>query len=304
MAVTKKQLQGRSQGSALYICIVFVGILLVVMVVCVLVNFVFLCQQRLQAETEKLAVELAHTLNLHDRIGQMNDLSSFARQAVYTSQVDLDNEQHGDRVLEPLAAKLEHESVEAMAHAQQVRREVLSETEKLLRAKVEQWQAKQKQSGALHLFFAAASPPKLFRLELGMPLGTAANIPDCKPILELSEYDHRQQFFGKQTGIYECRKDIDLPDHVEQNKIRYSPVDRPVAGNVAPSRLIAANTFVRTIDYLNYEKFNFKARSWQDLPCAVRITIVQEVSTFLGSEMKNTLAVSAAATSWGAQVAP
>lgn len=259
-----------------------IGIVLV-FAIGLVVSMLLLSQKRSQNQTEELALNLSTDLNKENWIGNMNNMTGFAREMVYTSRQDLDNIVLKHARLKPLAMQLLDESRQAARIVNTERKALIAQELKGLRSAIQRLEAQSPTSNSsLSLPLVSTEKPVVTRLDAGFIDGVSSNVYLADGIPELKDFDLQAKYAKEKSSVFNSNINAKLPAPDDDLDFKIASLPAPAKGTISPARL-ASNKVFRKLFSLRPETENDFSKCEQ-LPSAVQVESAVVVSTPAGKE--------------------
>lgn len=278
-----------SKGGVLPLLMAICVIIFVVVMIAIAMNTLHLVDGKLRSSAEKVALELAVNLNDGDRIGEMNSMTEYSRELVYSSREAHNRITFGYAHIEPLARVLLDEAREGA-------RQVEAERNNLSTVICKDALAlkKMKENNIMepvNILFFNVKPEGISTLEVGSCRFVPSNavLPIGLPELRAIDRDKKYTFEG--SDYYKADMEIYLPDPDGDLKFRFSSLAPMVKKTVSQPRLISPNDFepLATLS----DEFIRKRSVLKYMPTAVRMVTKTNVKApmELGETMAETITV-------------
>lgn len=251
----------------------------------IVVSMMMMSQKRAQGEVESLAMDFATSINKDDWVGEMNNMTGFSRELVYTSRQAVDEVMKNKPFLRPLAIQMMDEARQS-AQLVDSEKQVLTELllKKLQTASNIAADSQAKTPSSLSLPGVDTKSPKVANVDAGYIEGVLSNVSGPQAIPELKDYDLQQKNISEKGGVYLGNKNALLPSPDDDLNFRFSSLPAPVKGTVSPTRL-TSNSVFRKLMTAGPEAGNDFSKC-KFLPSAVQIRSNSEMSSGPGDKQK------------------
>lgn len=274
--------------------------IIVVCVVGLAVSMLLLSQKRSQNQTEELSLRWSTDLNKENWIGNMNNMTGFSREMVYTSRQDLDNIIQKHARLKPLAMQLLDESRKASLIVNEERKALIVEELKGLRRTV---QALEKSTtvtkSPLSTPWLNTDKPAITRVEAGFIDGVSSNVFLSDGIPELKDHDLQAKYAKEKSNVFNANINAKLPSPDDDLDFKFSSLPAAAKGTISPARLTSNNVF-RKLFTVRPETERDLSKCDQ-LPSALQVESAVAISSPTGGEVtKGSMKITVSAAAPGA----
>jgi hypothetical protein len=290
-----KQTANRLRGSMLMIVALSAAIILIVVALGLSVDY-FLSSHTLAGnDADRLATNLAVSLNYDDRIGQMNNLVANSRELVFNSRANYQRIVESCPMLGPLGDQLLSESREGADVVEKERRGLVKLIVQDLQTSAKSGSRTLVQNVALP--WATADQPKVFGLRVGTIKGVESNVLAPYGNDNLLSLDTKYGYIDPSSHLYYGCRVLKLPEDPDK-QFRITSLPAPVQSNVSPARLTTPEVFEKSADLV---KDGQPTGSLCDqLPTAVQVLLGVDITNRVVVEKtQGTTVNSTAATSGG-----
>ncbi len=333
----------RSRGNMLVMIALVGGIIVAVVVIGIAVMLVLFSQQKGRQSADELALTLAQVLNRDDRQGQMNNLVERSRELVYASRKAYNDCVSEDfHNMEPLMRDLLEESRTGAQTVEKTRESLSEITISELRSAQRDFNERLKQAHSMNLNWMNTTQPVVKQLEVGSIDKVNSNVALSPGFPELKAMDEKSGLCDPKTGIYMGNINAKLPGADADLDFKLSSLAAPVGNTVSAARLTDVGVFQKAkvlplaqdgsggganVETGAQNEKNRKEQSVDQIPSAVRVKLVvgvsaggaqsassnsstsstsktSQTSSQPSAPLQDTLGVTTAATTGGAQPAP
>lgn len=292
----QQRIANRRKGNMLAMVALTALVIAAVLGIGIMVSMMMMSQKRTQSKIETLSLSMATQINKDDWIGQMNSMTGYSRELVYSSRKALDETVAHHARLRPLAIQLMDEARQSANLVESERGLLKVMTLKnLQKATHEADEAESKISGT-SLPGVSSSPTRIKNVDAGYIQGVLSNVPVPDGLPDLREYDLSQKYANEKSNTYLANIDARLPAPDDDIAFDICSLPAPVKNTLAPVRLTANGVF-RKLMTAGPEAGNDFSRCKQ-LPSAVQITTTTKLSS--GDKLEGPMAVTITAASPGA----
>lgn len=273
------------------------GILLIIMIG-IIVMMLMMSQKRAQSRCEELSLNWATNLNNDDLVGQMNNMTGFSRELVYTSRETFEEIARSHPRMRPLALQLLDESRNSAVLVDSERKALTIIQLKALQKIVDNFaDEKPAKSTGFNLPGLTTSNPKLVSVDTGYIESVTSSViaPDAIP--DLVDYDIQKKYLKPKGAYYDGNINAQLPSPDDDLDFKFASLAPPMSGSLAPPRLTGNNVFHKLMT-VGPEAGNDFTKCAQ-LPSAVQIKATMDVTTDAKKTTEN-IAVQVSAASPGA----
>ncbi len=175
-------------------------------------------------------------MNRENWIGNMNNLTGFSREMVYTSRQDLDNIVQKHARLKPLAMQLLDESRRAAQIVSTERKALIVQELKGLRSSIHRLEASSPTSNSsLSLPWLSAEKPVVSRLDAGFIDGVASNVYLSDGVPELKDFDLQSKYAREKSTVFNSNINAKLPSPDDDLDFKISSLPAPAQGTISPA---------------------------------------------------------------------
>jgi hypothetical protein len=263
-------------GSLLLLMLGVLALLLIAVSVYSGFSSVLFVQQKLQEQTENMAMEAVQNFNSGDRGGRMNNVVAACRELVFNSRkvysIAAGSKQY--MVFAPLAQLYLEESRDSALFMGKERDKLvtlsLTEAHKSLKNHVNNYNKNE-----MLLPWIKVEPVFISDLQAGYVSGTESNVSAPLGNADLLEYDSQQKYLDSKTNLYLGNISARLPEDSDLT-FKISCLAPPVQGTASPSRLGSPQEFRPLVTMVkNGEPAVYKS---DYLPSAVQVKLATELA--------------------------
>lgn len=276
-------------GGVLPLLMTICVIIFIVVMIAIAMNTLHLVDGKLRSSAEKVALELAINLNDGDRIGEMNSMTEYSRELVFTSRDAHNRISYGYAHIEPLARVLLDEAREGARQVETERNNLAS-----VICKDSLALKKMKENNIMepvNVLFFKVNPEGISTLEVGSCKFVPSNAVLPVGIPELRSHDRERRFTFESSDYYRADIDVFLPDPDGDLKFRFSSLAPMVKKTVSQPRLVSPGDFepLATLS----DEFIRRRSVLRYMPSAVRMVTKTNVKApmDLGENMAETITV-------------
>lgn len=285
----RRVLKRDRKGGVLPLLMTICVIIFIVVMIAIAMNTLHLVDGKLRSSAEKVALELAINLNDGDRIGEMNSMTEYSRELVYTSRDAHNRITYGYAHIEPLARMLLDEAREGARQVETERANLASVIckDSLALKKMKETTIME----PVNVLFFKVNPEGISTLEVGACKYVPSNAVLPIGIPELRSYDREKRFTFESSDYYRADIDVFLPDPDGDLKFRFSSLAPMVKKTISQPRLVSPGDFepLATLS----DEFIRKRSVLKYMPSAVRMVTKTNVKApmELGENMAETITV-------------
>lgn len=271
-------------------------VIVAVLGVGIVVSMMMMSQKRTQSRIETLSLSMATSINKDDWVGQMNNMTGYSRELVYSSRKSLDETVAHHARLRPLAVQLLDE---ARQSAQLVEDErgllkvlILKDLQKI----TNEADLAESKKGGTSLPGVSTDATRISKVDAGYIDGVLSNVavPDGMP--DLKEYDLANKYANEKSNTYLANINAKLPAPDDDIAFDICSLPAPTKNTLAPVRLTSNGVF-RKLMTVGPEAGNDFSRCKQ-LPSAVQVVSSTKVSS--GKQLEGPMSVTTTAAAPGA----
>lgn len=276
------------RGGILTIVVLVAGLVMVIIAMCFSFNgFLTRCTDG-QSKIDALALDMARSINVGDRVGQINELSEGARELVYVSDQAASGcaDETGLSEFAGLYEELAREAHEGQQLVESERQNQIRLISSEIFAKAHAHNSSVSAAAPFQMFWLQAREPRIDRIDIGTIKNMETNIEALRGVDELVEQDDKQGFVDRRSELY-----------LGRSRLKLAALPASVDGICAPMRNTNPQTFVSFNTLL---KDGHPVTTYMDnLPCAVQIWCSLEASLGRNGEHKGNIAQVATAVTNG-----
>lgn len=285
----RRVLKRDPEGGVLPLLLAICVIIFIVVMIAISMNTLHLVDGKLRSSAEKVALELAINLNDGDRIGEMNSMTEYARELVYTSRDAHNRIAYGYAHIEPLARMLLDEAREGACQVEGERNNLSSVicNDALALKRMKENNIME----PVNILFFNVKPEGISTLEVGACKFVPSNAVLPIGIPDLRAFDRERKFTFESSDYYKPDIDVYLPDPDGDLKFRFSSLAPMVKKTVSQPRLVSPNDFEPLATLT--DEFTRKRSVLKYMPSAVRMVTKTNVRApmDLGENMSETITV-------------
>lgn len=264
----------RQRGSTFLLTLLLGCLVFVVLISIVWFSMLMVAVTKSRAMAEERALNMAASLNRGNCIGELNQITSYSRQLVYTSR-QVDNQ------IIAQSPQLKRISALLLDDARSGAAKVNQEFD-ILKAKtiVDVMQVEKKEANTQALFFEIPMLKVAKPQTESIALGTIDSIPSNarlpESLADLKQHDQVSNFNEKGSQFYRSNIDARLPLPDNDLTFRFSCLMPAVGANVAQLRLMHPQSFKSLTTMRSSNRFKLD-NSVAYIPCAVQLNLSTNV---------------------------
>lgn len=286
----------RNQGNMLAMVSLVALVIAAVLGIGIVVSMMMMSQKRTQNKLETLSLSMATQINKDDWVGQMNNMTEFSRELVFTSRSALNETIVHHPRLKPLAMQLMDEARQSAAIVESERKDltvmILKDLQKLTDAAEE---TESKQTG-MQLPGVKSEPIQIKTADAGYIDGVLSNLTSSDGLPDLRDYDLQEKYITPTSFVYLPNINAKLPAPDDDINFQICSLAASTKKTLAPARLTSNGVF-RKLMTVGPEAGNDFSKCKQ-LPSAVQIVSTTKLSS--GDRLQGPMSVSISAASPGA----
>lgn len=271
-------------------------VIVAVLGVGIVVSMMMMTQKRTQSQTESLSLSMATSINKDDWVGQMNNVTGYSRELVFSSRQALEETVAHHARLRPLALQLMDEARQSAILVESERSLlkvlILKDLQKMTN---EADLAESKKSGT-SLPGISTDSARISKVDAGYIDGVLSNVavPDGMP--DLREYDLTSKFANEKSNTYLANINAKLPSPDDDISFEICSLPPATKNTLAPVRL-TSNAVFRKLMTVGPEAGNDFSRCKQ-LPSAIQLVTTTKVNA--GKQLDGPMAITITAAAPGA----
>lgn len=256
-------------------------------------------QKRNVSKAEEQALTLAISLNGQDWVGELNNMTGFSRQLVYTSRQQANTISKQSPQLSALAVQLLDESRRSAQIVNGEKLLLLNDLEQQLKVWTKTTNDTRNQQSGLSLPWVTSSRPAIQSVDIGYIEGIPSNVYGTSAIPGLIEFDLKQKYLNSQSRLYESGANVHLPEPDDDLHFVFSSLPAPVKGTISPARLASNDEFHKLASVMENKKTDLS--NCVQLPSSVQVQSTTDVAVSAsGKRADGLVKVTATATAPGA----
>jgi len=219
-------------------------IILAVGLIGILFSTVLSQHTRSQYDVDSLSLSIAKTINVGDRVGQMNQLVARSREMVYvTRQNSYECERQGLRHLAPLCDQLMNEVYSSQATVEYERKNQIEIVAKDVRQATLDYEKARSRTSNSFLPWLKTFEPEVLRVDLGFIENVQSNVQSLLTIEELADFDRRSGYVDPKSNLFKGNINARLPSPDDDLIFKFSSLPALVDGSCAPPRIANPEVF-------------------------------------------------------------
>lgn len=291
-----KSAKARERGNMLAM-VALVGLIIAfVLGVGIVVSMMMMSQKRTQSNIETLSLSMATAINKDDWVGEMNNMTEFSRELVYTSRVVYNSTNERYTRMKPLATMLLDEARQSASLVESERKNLtillLKDLQKMTN---EAEREKEKQTG-MKLPGVNSDAAKLKTVDAGYIDGVLSNLTSADGLPDLRDFDLQEKYITPKSFVYLPNINAKLPAPDDDLSFQICSLAAAAKNSVAPVRLTANSVFKKLMT-VGPEVGNDFSKCKQ-LPSAVQVVSSTTVSSV--NQLQDNLNVTISAAAQGA----
>lgn len=282
MNVHHRRSKKRSIG-AILLLLVAVGFMVLAAAMIVICFFMVLNQQRRDtSQTDAHALGFASQINGQDWVGEINNMTGFARELVFTSRQELQQVNKECPQFNRLATQLLDEARLSAIQIEADKKTLLNDIDASIKVAIRKAESEQKTQRGLSLAWFSTEPSQLETVEIGFMDGVASNVRGPFAIPTLKEFDLNSKFLDEKSGFYNGNINAILPEPDNDLDFRICSLPACVKETVSPVRLASNDEFRKLLFIQPGKTTDFSKCEY--LPSAVQVQSTMSVSTSAGGK--------------------
>lgn len=288
--------RNRKRGNMLAMVALVGLVIAAVLGIGIVVSMMMMSQKRTQGKIEELTLAMATSINKDDWVGEMNNMTEFSRELVYTSRTVFNSTNDRYTRMKPLATMLLDEARQSAVLMESERKNltvlILKDLQKMTN---EAEQKKEKQTG-MKLPGVNTDAARLTMVDAGYIDGVLSNLTSADGLPELRDYDLQEKYITPKSFVYLSNINAKLPGPDDDLNFLICSLASSSKNSIAPVRLTSNGVFKKLMT-VGPEAGNDFSKCKQ-LPSAVQVTSSTNVSSV--NQLKDSLGVTISAAAQGA----
>ncbi len=282
MKAQKRRLCERKDGAILLLIIAAAFMVLSAALIVICFFMVLNQQGRDTSQTDAHALGFAAKINGQDWVGEINNMTGFARELVFTSRQDCLQVQRECPQFAELATQLLDEARLSAMQVEADKRTLLNGIDTSLKVSIRSAEQEQKKQRGLSLAWFSTEASQLETVEIGFMEGVASNVRGPEAIPALKTFDTSSKFLDEKSGFYNGNINAKLPEPDNDLDFRICSLPACVKATVSPVRLASNEEFRKLLTVQAGKTSDFS--KCEQLPSAVQVQSTMNVSTTAGGK--------------------
>lgn len=295
MLKKSSKVSSRERGNMLAVVAITGIIIAAILGIGIVVSMLMTSQKRTQNEVESLSLSLATSINKDDWVGQMNNLTGYSRELVWSSRKALDETLAHHARMRPLAIQLMDEAKQSASLVESERGILKVMILKDLEKAASQADAASQKKGGTNLPGVSASATSISKVDAGYIDGVLSNVAVPEGMPDLQEYDLANKYANEKSNSYLGNINAKLPAPDDDINFEICSLPAPTKNTIAPARL-TNNSVFRKLMTVGPEAGNDFTKCKQ-LPSAVQVVTSTKVKS--GEQAQGPMGVTITAASPG-----
>jgi hypothetical protein len=262
----------------------------------IVVSMMMMSQKRTQNQVENLSLEMANSINKDDWVGQMNNMTEFSRELVFSSRSALNEAVAHHQRMRPLAIQLLDEARQSAALVESERKELTVIIMKDLHKRTNNLAETASSSPGMKLPGVSTDSMQVKTVDAGYIDGVLTNLTSAEGLPDLREYDLQEKYITQKSYVYLPNINAKLPAPDDDIKFDFCSLPASAKNTISPTRL-TSNAVFRKLMTAGPEAGNDFSKC-KFLPSAIQMNSTTKVSS--GSNLSAPMSVSITAASPGA----
>jgi len=260
------------------------------------VSMMMMSQKRTQSQVENLSLEMASAINKDDWVGQMNNMTEFSRELVFTSRSALNEAIAHHQRMRPLAIQLMDEARQSATLVESERKELTVLIMKDLQKRANNLANTATNRPGMNLPGVSTDSMQIKSVDAGYIEGVLTNLTSAEGLPDLREYDLQEKYVTQKSFVYLPNINAKLPAPDDDIKFDFCSLPAAAKNTIAPARL-TANAVFRKLMTAGPEAGNDFTKC-KFLPSAIQMISSTKVNS--GNQLSAPMSVSITAASPGA----
>lgn len=262
----------------------------------IVVSMMMMSQKRTQSQVETLSLQMATSINKDDWVGQMNNLTEFSRELVFSSRSALNETIAHHPRMRPLAIHLMEEARQSAELIESERKELTVLIMKDLQKQANTIEESASSKPGMKLPGVSAESTQLKTVDAGYIDGVLTNLTSAEGLPDLREHDQQEKYITQKSFVYLPNINAKLPPPDDDLNFALCSLPAAAKNTIAPARL-TSNAVFRKLMTAGPEAGNDFTKC-KFLPSAVQMISSTKVTS--GNQLSAPMNVSITAASPGA----
>lgn len=285
-----------TRGNMLAVVVLVAIIIVAVLGIGIVVSMMMMSQKRTQSDIETLSLQMATGINKDDWVGQMNSMTEYSRELVFSSRSALNEAIAHHQRMRPLAIQLMDEARQSADLIESERRELTVLIMKDLQKQSNEVADASSSKPGMKLPGVSTDATQLKNVDAGYIDGVLTNLTSAEGLPDLREYDLQEKYITQKSFVYLPNINAKLPAPDDDLNFSFCSLPAAAKNTVAPARLTSNSVFKKLMTAGPEAGNDFTKCKF--LPSAVQIVSSTKVNS--GSQLSAPMSVSITAASPGA----
>jgi hypothetical protein len=293
---SKRHYFRNKHGNMLAIVVLVTLLVVAILGIGIAVSMMMMSQKRTQSQVENLSLEMASAINKDDWVGQMNNMTEFSRELVFTSRSALNEAIAHHQRMRPLAIQLMDEARQSATLVESERKELTVLIMKDLQKRANNLANTATNRPGMNLPGVSTDSMQIKSVDAGYIEGVLTNLTSAEGLPDLREYDLQEKYVTQKSFVYLPNINAKLPAPDDDIKFDFCSLPAAAKNTIAPARL-TANAVFRKLMTAGPEAGNDFTKC-KFLPSAIQMISSTKVNS--GNQLSAPMSVSITAASPGA----
>jgi len=277
-------MKNRRAGNTLLLIVAIAFMFMAIAMIAICLFMAMTEQRRNESKLDSYALSIATGINGQDWIGEMNQLTGFSRELVYTSREALDQTNQEFPQLKPLALQLMDEARFSVTTLEGEKKTLLRYTGDIVKANVTLANKELQSKQGLKLPWVTTEAAQIQSVNLGYIDGVLSNATaaGAEAIPNLRQFDLNNKYFDERSGLFHANINAKLPEPDHDLNFDFASLPAPVKETISPACLASAEEF-KTLIKIEQNKLPDFSKCKQ-LPSAVQVQALMKMSSSAGEK--------------------
>lgn len=250
----------------------------------VAVALIFIClylvmnqQKRNESKAEELALSMAIEINHNDWVADLNELTGFSRELVFTSRESLNTVASDYPQLKPLALQLLDESRRSAQIVEAEKKTYLANVVQNMKANISKANDASKGKVEFSMPWFTTGPAEIQSVDLGYLEGIPSNVGAPIAIQSLKDFDVAHEYLNEKSGFYNANVNAKLPQPDDDLNFTISSLPPTIKETISPARLASQDEFRKLLTVAVGQHVDIS--KCEVLPSAVQVHCEMQLST-------------------------
>jgi hypothetical protein len=236
----------KSKGNMIFLVSLVIGIILIVALLGIGFNYLLFMRAQSQYKADSLALSLATSLNMNDRIGEINQLQEASRELIFVSrQHSSEGYQQKNAELSSLCDRLLDDARSGHILVEGERQNQILATTIEIQNSVLEYNRERKKDSIFSCMGLKIFAPEILRVDIGRIAKVNSNVRVLDGLPELTAIDRFNLYFDKTSKLYRSDINAKLPESDSDLDFNFSSLPPAIGLVGSAARNTNEHVFVR-----------------------------------------------------------